>query len=127
MAYRSPEQRLRDLPDDFADAPGQPRQAPRPEQLLAASVIAQALHDAAGHLRVPREIRLGASAFLSGSEQFAFWCRVANLNPAAVAQLARQVLTETAARRRQLRAVGRDRQRARALLTPDDSTPPEAA
>ena len=126
MAYRSPEQRLRDLPDDFADEPGLDRLQPRPEQALAAAIVAQAVADAR-NARLPVTVRLGAAAFLQNSHLLRFWGRVANLNADAVAQLARQVLDEATTRRRQLRVVRGDRRAPRALLTPDDPTPPEAA
>ena len=61
----------------------------RPEQRLAAAVLAQAVADA--RLRTDWRRRLGASAFLNGADLMEFWCDVAGLDPAVVRQKARRL------------------------------------
>ena len=50
---------------------------------IAAAVIEQALLDAVD-AHVHYNVRAGAKAFLSGSEMFDHWCKVAGLDPALV-------------------------------------------
>ena len=54
-----------------------------PHQGIAAAVIEQALLDAVD-AHVHYNVRAGAKAFLSGSEMFDHWCKVAGLDPALV-------------------------------------------
>ncbi len=60
-----------------------PTRNPAPHQGIATAVIERALLDAtAAHDRY--NVRADAKAFLSGSEMFDHWCKVAGLDPALV-------------------------------------------